>query len=54
MVNLGDYRRKKSTYHDHSIFNPNNEEGLRIRNQVFQTEILFFKKYIREITIIFL
>ena len=53
MVNLGDYRRKKSTYHDHSIFNPNNEEGLRIRNQVFQTKILL-KIYIWEMIIIFL
>ena len=34
MVNLGDYRRKCSSYDNHNLFSPSNPEGLKIRNQV--------------------
>lgn len=34
VINLGDYRRKCSHYDNHSLFSPDNPEGLKIRNQV--------------------
>lgn len=34
VVNLGDYRRKQSSYADHSIFSPDNTEGLKMRNAI--------------------
>ncbi|TRY62690.1 hypothetical protein TCAL_12965 [Tigriopus californicus] len=34
VINLGDYRRKYTNYANHNIFNNDNPEGLRIRNQV--------------------
>ncbi len=33
-MNLGDYRRKCSSYDNHSLFSPDNAEGLKIRNAV--------------------
>lgn len=35
VFNLGDYRRRmESKYSDHELFNPDNKEGLRLREQV--------------------
>jgi len=34
VFNLGDYRREEDKYSNHELFNPDNEEGLRLRERV--------------------
>ena len=34
VVNLGDYRRNKTSYADHSVFSPDNPEGMKLRNSI--------------------
>ncbi len=48
MVNLGDYRRQQSTYNNHNLFDPNNEEGLRIRQQVCEQGLQDAFSYIED------
>ena len=48
MINLGDYRRKCSHYDNHSLFSPDNPEGLKIRNQVCNEGLQDAIKYLEE------
>ena len=48
MINLGDYRRKCSQYDNHSLFNPDNPEGMKIRNQVCDEGLSDAIRYLEE------
>jgi len=47
VVNLGDYRRKCSSYDNHSLFSPDNPEGVRIREAVCEQGLKDAFRYIQ-------